>query len=350
MSKKTYFHRLAEITDNRFWINNPTPEQARLAIAAGAVSCTTNPTHSYKQLSDPAEKKVITALVQDLIKQGADNDTIANAVQQALVKDLAHIFYPLWQKAPNVEGFVSIQGNPHKEVSAQYIIDDARTNRTLGNNIIAKIPVTKAGIEAIQVIAAEDVPVLATEVMSVAQALTIFKAYQEATKGKKTPAPLYITHITGIYDQYLQQYVQDHQIDIHPDILWHAGTLVARKEYKLLREAGFTGHMMGGGARGTHHFTELVGSNVHVTINWKGTADVLIEQDGPVAFRIDTPAPECMVAELSNKLPDFAAAWNVDGLGVKDFESFGPVTLFRNMFISGWDGLMAEIEHIREAM
>ena len=40
-----YFRRLASETPTEFWINNPTPEQARQALEIGAVGATTNPTY-----------------------------------------------------------------------------------------------------------------------------------------------------------------------------------------------------------------------------------------------------------------------------------------------------------------
>ena len=43
-----YFHRLHQETPTRLWINNPTLEEADLAIAAGAISCTTNPAYSAR--------------------------------------------------------------------------------------------------------------------------------------------------------------------------------------------------------------------------------------------------------------------------------------------------------------
>ena len=48
---------------------------------------------------------------------------------------------------------------------------------------------------------------------------------------------------------------------------------------------------IGGGARGLHHFTELVGGDVNLTINWVGTADALLEQNPPVISRIFNPVP-----------------------------------------------------------
>jgi len=105
--------------------------------------------------------------------------------------------------------------------------------------------------------------------------------------------------------------------------------------------------MLGGGARGLHHFTELVGSEMHITINWKGTADRLVESDPPVVYRIDTPAPQYVVDRLM-EIPDFRRAYLEDGLTVDEFKDFGPVVLFRNSFLKGWSFLLDKIKERRK--
>jgi transaldolase len=104
--------------------------------------------------------------------------------------------------------------------------------------------------------------------------------------------------------------------------------------------------MLGGGARSLQDFTEMVGSEMHITINWKGTADELIELDPPVVYRMDTPAPQYVIDELLEKIPDFKKAYLEDALSVGGFEGYGPVMLFRSMFVKGWEGLLRVIaEH-----
>ena len=106
--------------------------------------------------------------------------------------------------------------------------------------------------------------------------------------------------------------------------------------------------MLGGGARGLHHFTEMVGADMHITINWKGTADRLIESNPPVIYRIDTPAPQHIIDELMEKIPDFQKAYTDEGLTVEEFAQFGPVDLFRSSFVKGWDSLLKAIKRRRD--
>ena len=118
-----------------------------------------------------------------------------------------------------------------------------------------------------------------------------------------------------------------------------------RRQYRLMRDNGLPGILLGGGARGLHHFTEFVGGACDITINWKGTADKLIEQDAPVVCRMDTPTPEWVLDELMTKVPTFARAYARDGLKPCEYADFPPVRLFRGQFEDGWTLLKKEIEN-----
>ena len=268
-------------------------------------------------------------------------------MQQRLVKRILDAFLPLYEKQPGRQGFVSIQGDPHGDTDPDHIIEEARRYRKLGKNFISKIPVTDAGLRALEALIQEDMPMIATEVMGIAQAVQTCEMYQKVSAACGRNPPLYLTHITGIFDEYLASVVEREGIPLSRDILWQAGSIVARKQYRLFKKRNYPGIMLGGGARGLHHFTEMVGSEMHITINWKGTADKLIEEDPPVVYRMDTPAPQQVVDELLEKIPDFRRAYEEDGLSRAEFADYGPVMLFRSMFLKGWDFLLSTIRQRR---
>lgn len=93
---------------------------------------------------------------------------------------------------------------------------------------------------------------------------------------------------------------------------------------------------IGGGARGLQHFTEMVGANACITINWKGTADKLLETDPPVVDRFRAPVSEAVLDELLTKMNDFRRGYMLDGITPPEYEGFGPVDLFRDSFTDAW--------------
>lgn len=341
-----YFHRVTKQTPTRLWINNPTSEETDKAIAAGAISCTTNPTYSYKQIL--REPDYALNVVDEIIRETEDDNEAADFIQEKLAKRIMDRFLPLYERNPGEEGFVSIQGSPYGDDDPNQIIEESLRYRELSRNAIAKIPATKAGLEAIEVLIAEDVPIIATEVMAISQAIYTCELYQQVSEESGNHPPFYLTHITGIFDEHLRNVVDREGIDIPPDVLWQAGCIVARKQYRIFKERGYFGTMLGGGARGLQHFTEMVGADMHITINWKGTADKLIETNPPVVYRIDTPAPRHVTNELLEEIPDFRKAYLEDGLTIEEFKGFGPVDLFRSSFLKGWDSLLGIIRQRRE--
>ena len=103
-------------------------------------------------------------------------------------------------------------------------------------------------------------------------------------------------------------------IDVSRDVLWQAGMAVAKKAYAMARAVCPVMGLVGGGARGLHHFTEMVGADAAVTINWLGTADKLIEQDPIVLHRFLAPVPESVIDEFAEKVEDFRRGYFADAM------------------------------------
>lgn len=342
-----YFHRVHAQSATRFWINNPSLEETDKSIAAGAVSCTTNPTYVSKLLQNPAERVLVHQDIDTHIKRNADDESVASAVQRAAVKRLCDRFLSVYEATKGADGFVSIQISPHQEDDSQRIVSDARQNRELAPNIIAKIPTTAAGLEAMRILMKENVPIIATEIMAIDQAVAVCEMYREISSTERIDAPLYVTHISGIFDEYLRLTAERDGISIPIDILFQAGCAVARKQYTMMKSRGYPGILLGGGARGLHHFTEMVGGEVHVTINWKGAAETLVSENPPVVWRMENPVPWYVIQELMKRSIDFRKAYQENALQEEEFADFGPVELFRSMFIRGWDELVDEIARRR---
>lgn len=335
-----YFHRVTKETPTRFWVNNPSGTDMELALVAGAINVTTNPSYCSKLIMN--EPEYIRGVIDTLVKEIDDDDIAADSIYQEAASRVMKRFFPLYEHSRGICGYVTIQGDPRADEDPDAIVNAALQSRKLGKNFMAKIPVTLAGTQAIEVLVARDIPICATEVFSISQAIYICELYQRAAKKCSKHPPFYVTHITGILDEYLAETVRRQGTEISPQILAQAGCVVARKEYQILKERGYETTMLGGGARGPHHFTELVGGDVHITINWS-TARELIEADGPVISRIEAQTPKPVLEELTAKLPDFHKAFYEDALSLEEFKDYGPVMLFRSMFLAGYDHLLEEI-------
>ena len=333
--KKGYFHRVTELSPTRLWINNVTPSEARLSLAAGAVGCTQNPSYPDKMLTHPAESGRAYSVLDTILKDEKDDNRAQCLFQYALVKEIAKEFLPLYKASFGKQGFVTIQADPFHE-QKDFILEWARYHTREYPNIMVKIPATPAGLGAIETLLAEGHPVLATEVMSVAQMLDCAEMYEQfLKKNEKAPVMLF-AHIPGIFDEYITSVVKRDNIDIPNDYVWQGGVAVAKKINSIMTEKCYKIGLCSGGARGLHHFTELVGEPWSITINWAGSADKLIEQDPPVVQRALAPVPPAVIDTLCEKIPDFRKAYEANALRPQEYETYGPVALFRSNFETSW--------------
>jgi transaldolase len=339
-----YFHRVHQETPTRLWINNPSGEDARRSIEAGAINCTTNPSYCSKLLQ--SEPDYIRGVIDEVVRQEADNDIAAERVYSLCAARVMKMFLPLWEASDGRLGYVTMQDDPRRDEDPQNIVNAALRGLRLGPNFMAKIPVMQSGMQAIEELVARNVPCCATEIFSVSQAIAMCERYQKAARKSGNHPPFYVTHITGIFDQYLAELVKSERIAIAPEILTQAGTVICRRQYQTLQERNYPGTMLGGGARSLLHFTEFVGGDIHITINWR-EVDELLKLNGPVVKRMDTPTPPEVIAELCAKTPNFRRSYEEGAMQPSEFESFGPLMFFKTMFLNGWARLVDEVAERR---
>jgi len=347
--KQGYFHRVAALTPTKMWINNVTPEEADWAIAAGAMGCTQNPSYTWKMLTHETGQDHALALLDETLRESRDDNEVECILQRKLVKRIAEKFMPVYERTNGRHGYVSIQGDPIHEEDPQVIIDEGRKNRAMSPNVMIKIPATKAGLEAMGVLIEENTPLNATEVMGLAQVIDVCEMYRKITAKTRTKPVMYYSLITGIYDEWLHKEVAAHGIEINRDILYQAGMIIAKKVYRLVHDRGYELGFIGGGVRGLQHFTEMVGGDVCITMNWGGQAEELLKLDLPVVARLFNPVQDHILDELLTKVPGFRQAYMRDGLSVHEYEEYGPVQYFRDMFVEAWKNTLTLIKERRAA-
>ncbi len=331
----SYFQNVHAISKTRFWVNNVTRAQARLAIKAGAVGCTQNPAYLSKVIGSKDDGAWIDGMIDELLPVYADDNALLAELQRRVIAGICREFMPIYKESDGQNGLVSIQADPfHEDVGT--ILDNAERSRALLPNFLIKIPATKSGIEAIALLIPQRVPLLATEVMSMDQVIELLELHRRLTQGMENPAPFIFAHINGIFDEHLEATAKQQHIDVSAEALRCASFALARQMQSLMAERGYTASYLAGGARGLHHFTDMVGVEGGVTINWTGAADKLIELDEQPDDRFAKPIPQHLIDELMAKLPDFRRACTPGSLAAEDYEHFGPVVRFRDAFEEGW--------------
>jgi transaldolase len=338
--KENYFQRITRLTPTKFWINNPTRRQAVMAIENEASGCTCNPSYTQKMVKHPEEREYALRLLDDAIRETDEDKYAAEVFQRKLIGPIADCFLPMFKVSGGVDGYVSIQADPINDEESEEIVRQSLDNRKVGENICCKIPTTRAGLTAMEALLEENIPLNATEIFGVSQMIALCETYEKVVRRTGKRPMLYMSHIAGIYDDYFRNYVEREKIDILPNVLWQAGLAIARRVYQVMEERSYSAVFIAGGARGLHHFTEMVGGKVCITINWEGFADKLLESDPPVVYRLFNPVRTKVIDELMEKLPDFRRGYLSDGLEIDEFEGFGPVGLFRSSFMKSWQQVL----------
>ena len=342
-----YFKLVTTHTPTRLWVNNPTAEEAKKALDAGAINCTTNPTYAARMINLPETREEALRIVDKSVAETPDDTEAAALIQRRLVAGMASGFMSHFKTSNGSEGFVSIQMDPRFEKDSARIVAEALADFELIPNCIAKIPVIPSGLVAIDCLVRLNKPVIATEIMGIAQALAACKTYEKASKESGNTPAFFVTHISGIFDEQLKAEAEALGITLSPEAMRLAGCAIAKKQYAIMQDRELPGILLGGGARNLHHFTEMVGGKVHITLNWYSTISALEEASPAVENLMDKPVPETIIQELCDKLPTFARAYDEDGLKPDEFEDFSPVVRFRTQFLNGWYKLLETIRERR---
>jgi len=61
---------------------------------------------------------------------------------------------------------------------------------------------------------------------------------------------------------------------------------------------------------------------------------------------MDTPVEPWIIEELKNKFEDFRHAYEPDGLGLYEFDTFGPTVRTLRQFIGGYERLVSSIRDL----
>lgn len=168
-----YFKRVNRLSPTRFWINNPTRQEADLAIAAGATGCTLNPSYTQKMVDHPDEGPYALQVLDQVLGELPDDVAAVAEFQRRLAGPICGKFMAMYQTSGKALGYVSIQGDPVREDDPGVIISEGRDNRRVSPNVCCKIPVTPSGLAAMETLIPEQTAINATEIFAIRQALDL---------------------------------------------------------------------------------------------------------------------------------------------------------------------------------
>lgn len=348
---KSPLHQMALTTPTQFWNDNCDPADIAFAMEHGAVGATTNPVIVGQVLS--AHLDVYTPLIRSLISQHptASEDDLVWLVNEYMAVTAAKLFEPVFQQTEGRAGFVSIQTNTKYHNHADKTLQQALAFAKLAPNMMVKMPVTSAGVTAIEEATYHGVNVNATVSFSVAQALAVAEAVargmQRRTGEGLSNSHLYptCTLMVGRMDDWLQTVADKQGIIVDPQAITMSGVAVFKRAYSLYQAKGYHTRLLSAAYRHHHHWSAFIGGEISQTIpaNW---IQRFASSDITVAHRMDVPVAPPLIEQLRTHFTDFNRAYEPYGMTVDEFDTFGPTVKTLNQFLDGYDKMVALVRGI----
>ena len=155
----------------KLWLDSVDPEEIATNRANGATGATSNPII----ISDLIKTGRFDNDLKGFLAKGLDDEAIAWAMTDQLVKSAQEVFEPVWRETQGDNGWVSFELDPLLEDAANTMPEAERTKRyiELGKkwsaghkNRMTKVPATPGGLAALEDLVAAGVCVNVTLIFS----------------------------------------------------------------------------------------------------------------------------------------------------------------------------------------
>jgi transaldolase len=336
---KSPLHKMTQTTPTCLWNDSASIEELTYSIEHGGVGATCNPVIVLGVLRKELAnwKNRIEALLKEF--PTATEDEIAWKVVREISVRAAALLKPVFDSQGGKNGRLSIQTDPRLYRDTKSIVAQAEEFSRLAPNMIVKIPVTSAGIPAIEEATYRGISINATVCFTLPQCVAVAEAVERGLKRREkegreiaSMGPV-CTIMVGRLDDWLKVLIEKENVAIDPGYTEWAGVAVFKKTYKLFRERGYRIRLLSAAFRNPMHWSELIGGDIVVSppYSWQ----VRLNQSGiEVVSRIDKPVTAEIVEELGRKFADFRRAYSENGISIAEFDSFGPTRRTLRQFVA----------------
>lgn len=348
---KSPLNKMVRTSITDLWNDSCSIAELEYSIGHGAVGATSNPVIVGEVLAKEMHlwKDRIMEIIQE--KPMATEDEITWQTIEEISAKGAELLIPVFESEKGKKGRLSIQTDPRCYRNAKRMVKQAVHFNALAPNIIVKIPVTRAGVEAIEEATYQGVSINATVCFTVSQALAVAEAVEKGlerrekeSKDISSMGPV-CTIMVGRLDDWLKVLANREDIVTNPPCLEWAGVAVMKKAYEIYQQRGYRARLLSAASRNHMHWSEFIGGDVVVTLThqWQRRFNACNVEVIP---RIDTPVEPWIIEELKTKFEDFRRAYELSGLGLNEFDTFGPTVRTLRQFIGGYASLVSTIRDL----
>ena len=348
---KSPLHTMTLMSSTEFWNDSCSVADLTYAIDNGATGGTSKPIivkDVLKREIDTWRPRIVSLINEN---PSAGEDVIAWKIMEEITVNAAKLLKPAFDTSNGRTGRLSIQTNAKYYRDAKSIVEQAVYLSSLYPNNNIKLPITKAGVEAIEELSYRGVSVNATVSFTVPQVIAAAEAVERGLKrrqneGKDISAmgPV-CTIMVGRLDDWLKLQAAKKGIITQPEYLEWAGVAAAKKAYKIYLERGYKTRLLIAALRNHYHWSQFIGGEISMTIpnEWQKKLNA---SDVEVKKRMDDPVDTGIIAELEKKFPDFCRAYDEKGMKPQEFEFYGATRQILLAFLGGYADLLNVIRHL----
>ena len=350
-SFKSPLHQMTQTTSTCLWNDSASLQELAYSIEHGAVGATCNPVIALSVLKAELSrwKPRILELMEEM--PTATEDEIGWRVIEEMSATAAAPLLPIFEAQRGKNGRLSIQTDPHNYRNSQAIVDQAVRFSRLAPNMIVKIPVTQAGIPAIEEATYQGVSINATVSFALPQCIAVAEAVERGLKRREqegkdisTMGPV-CTIMVGRLDDWLKVVMEREKLSTDPGYLEWAGVAVFKKTYAIFRERGYRLRLLSAAFRNHMHWSEFIGGDVIISppYSWQKRYNA---SDIEIVSRIEKPVDPEVVKDLLKRFTDFRRAYMEDGLTPDEFDFFGPTRRTLRQFIGACTDLCGIVRDV----
>jgi len=348
---KSPLHEMTQTTPTCLWNDSASIQELTYSIEHGAVGATCNPVIVLGVLKKEMAswKNRIRALIDELPK--ATEEEIGWQLVREISINAAALLKPVFDENRGRNGRLSIQTDPRFYRDTEAIVRQAEEFDRLAPNMIVKIPVTRAGLPAIEEATYRGISINATVSFTLPQCIAVAEAVERGLvrrerEGKDIAAmgPV-CTIMVGRLDDWLKIVCEKENITIDPGYLEWAGVAVFKKAYRIFQERGYRIRLLSAAFRNHMHWSELIGGEVVISppYAWQKRFNASHIEVSP---RMDREVPSQIVEGLTKHFADFRRAYTEGGLSIVEFDSFGPTRRTLRQFIAACSDLNAVVRDV----
>jgi len=348
---QSLLHQMTATTVTSFWNDSCATVELANALEQGAVGATSNPVivaNVLKNEFQTWQPRLKAIIARD---PSLNEAAVAWKIAEEITTHGARLLMPLFEQSQGCLGRLSIQVDPANYRSSEAMLLQAEHFYSLAPNLQVKLPVTQAGIQAIEEATARGINITATVCFTVSQAVAVAEAVERGLKRRGSagsssePLTPVCAFMIGRTDDWMRVLRQREQLPLPTEYCDWAGIACLKKTYAIFQARGYRTRLLAAAYRNLLHWSELVGGDMALTITreWQEKINASGLECRP---RIHEPVPGDVLDRLYASIPDFRLAYDENAIPAAHFETYGATARTLRAFIASFYELVGQVRDV----